>query len=221
MRRTLSIPLPSSTMDDTRLTDLEIRLTHQEATLQTLNDVVADQQQLIAHLRKEVEALKARVRDLAPANIAAPWEEPPPPHYCAGTATAGRGTSRPSTRLSAATPNNRKPRSASGGGPATQTMGLPCASPMISGRPDRIGTPSTTRSPSARTRSEMKSRPPAAVPPENTSKSAEASARLAVSTKASKSSRMMPPTVGSPPASRTAALSITALLSRIRPGRNG
>ena len=68
-------------MDDTRLTDLEIRLTHQEATLQTLNDVVADQQQLIAHLRKEVEALKARVRDLAPANIAAPWEETPPPHY--------------------------------------------------------------------------------------------------------------------------------------------
>ena len=68
-------------MNDTRLTDLEIRLTHQEATLQTLNDVVADQQQLIAHLRKEVEALKARVRDLAPPNIAAPWEETPPPHY--------------------------------------------------------------------------------------------------------------------------------------------
>lgn len=68
-------------MDETRLTDLEIRLTHQEATLQALNDVVADQQQLITHLRKEIEALKARVRDLAPANIAAPWEETPPPHY--------------------------------------------------------------------------------------------------------------------------------------------
>ena len=43
-------------MTDARLIDLEIRLTHQEATLQALNDVIAE-------------------------SIAAPWEEPPPPHY--------------------------------------------------------------------------------------------------------------------------------------------
>lgn len=67
--------------DDTRLTDLEIRITHQEATLLALNDVVGEQQQLISQLRKEIEALKTRLRELAPSNIAAPWEETPPPHY--------------------------------------------------------------------------------------------------------------------------------------------
>jgi len=68
-------------MEETRVIDLEIRLTHQEATLQALNDVIADQQRLIDRLRKEVEALKRQVRDLSPGDIAAPWEEPPPPHY--------------------------------------------------------------------------------------------------------------------------------------------
>lgn len=68
-------------MEDMRLIDLEIRLTHQEATLQTLNDVVAEQQGLIAQLRKEVEALKRQLRDMTPANVAEPWEESPPPHY--------------------------------------------------------------------------------------------------------------------------------------------
>jgi SlyX protein len=68
-------------MEDARLIDLEIRLTHQEATLQALNDVIADQRGLIDQLRKEVESLKRQLRDMAPANIAAPWEETPPPHY--------------------------------------------------------------------------------------------------------------------------------------------
>jgi len=68
-------------MEDTRLVDLEIRLTHQEATLQALNDVVAEQQTLIDGLRKEVETLKRQLRDMTPADIAAPWEETPPPHY--------------------------------------------------------------------------------------------------------------------------------------------
>jgi len=68
-------------MDDARFTDLEIRLTHQEATLQTLNDVIADQQKLIAQLRQEVALLQKQLRAMTPATIAAPWEETPPPHY--------------------------------------------------------------------------------------------------------------------------------------------
>jgi SlyX protein len=67
-------------MDDARFTDLEIRLTHQEATLQTLNDVIADQQKLIAQLRQEVALLQKQLRAMTPVNIAAPWEEAPP-HY--------------------------------------------------------------------------------------------------------------------------------------------
>jgi SlyX protein len=68
-------------MDDARLIDLEIRLTHQEATLQALNDVVAAQQRVIDQLRKEIDGLKRQLRDAAPPSIAAPWEETPPPHY--------------------------------------------------------------------------------------------------------------------------------------------
>src|SRR3569833_2998264 len=49
--------------EDARLTDPEIRITHQESTLQSLNDVVAEQQQLITQLRKELEAMKTRLRD--------------------------------------------------------------------------------------------------------------------------------------------------------------
>ena len=68
-------------MENTRLIDLEIRLTHQEATLQALNDVIADQQRLIDRLAKDMETLKRRMRDAAPADVAPPWEETPPPHY--------------------------------------------------------------------------------------------------------------------------------------------
>jgi SlyX protein len=68
-------------MEDPRLVDIEIRLTHQEATLQALNDVIADQQRLIDQLRKQVETLQRQMRDMSSAGIASPWEEPPPPHY--------------------------------------------------------------------------------------------------------------------------------------------
>ena len=68
-------------MTDARLIDLEIRLTHQEATLQALNDVIADQQRVIDQLRKEVESLTRQIRDMSADGIAAPWEEIPPPHY--------------------------------------------------------------------------------------------------------------------------------------------
>lgn len=68
-------------MNEERLTDLEIRLTHQEATLQTLNDVITEQQRLIDQLRGEIAALKRQLRDLSSSPIAAPWEETPPPHY--------------------------------------------------------------------------------------------------------------------------------------------
>jgi SlyX protein len=68
-------------MENARLIDLEIRLTHQEATLQALNDVIADQQRLIDRLCKDMETLQRRMRDMSPSDIAAPWEETPPPHY--------------------------------------------------------------------------------------------------------------------------------------------
>lgn len=68
-------------MEDARLIDLEIRFTHQEATLQSLNEVIADQQRQIMQLNREVEILKRQLRDMSPSDIAAPRDEPPPPHY--------------------------------------------------------------------------------------------------------------------------------------------
>ena len=68
-------------MENERLIDLEIRLTHQEATLQTLNDVMVNQQRLIDQLSKEIESLRRQLHDMSSGAIATPWEEGPPPHY--------------------------------------------------------------------------------------------------------------------------------------------
>ncbi len=64
-----------------RLTDLEIRLTHLEAALETLDRTVIRQQEAIDGLRMQVERLTAQVRELAPSPVAPIDEERPPPHY--------------------------------------------------------------------------------------------------------------------------------------------
>lgn len=66
---------------ESRLVELESRVAFQEHTLQELNAVVARQQQEILHLRRELDALRAQVRALAPALVAGRGEETPPPHY--------------------------------------------------------------------------------------------------------------------------------------------
>lgn len=63
------------------ITDLQIRLTHQDATLDELTDTVLRQQRQIDELRTQVEQLKALVRELTPPQVGAPGSEPPPPHY--------------------------------------------------------------------------------------------------------------------------------------------
>jgi SlyX protein len=67
--------------EDARLIELEIRITHQEATLQTLNDVIAVQQRSIDQLYKDIETIKRQFNDIASSNLAMPGEESPPPHY--------------------------------------------------------------------------------------------------------------------------------------------
>lgn len=64
-----------------RIVDLEIRLTHQEAALQALNDVIVRQQKEIDHLLAGIESLKQQVRAQAVFPVAAPSDETPPPHY--------------------------------------------------------------------------------------------------------------------------------------------
>jgi len=64
---------------DTRLVDLEIRLTQQDAALQTLSDALLRQDRLLEALVGEVERLKEQAR--AGALVDPASEEPPPPHY--------------------------------------------------------------------------------------------------------------------------------------------
>ena len=64
-----------------RLTDLEIRITHQEATLETLNDVIVRQQQLIDSLSNELRSTRKRLNELDTSADIPVRPEPPPPHY--------------------------------------------------------------------------------------------------------------------------------------------
>lgn len=66
---------------ESRLTDVEIKLAHQEAALDELTRTVVHQDQTIAELRAELQALARQLRELAPSNVATPDEETPPPHY--------------------------------------------------------------------------------------------------------------------------------------------
>lgn len=64
-----------------RIAELEIRLTHQEATLESLGQTVFEQSKLIDSLGIRIQRLEARLRELGGSNIATESEETPPPHY--------------------------------------------------------------------------------------------------------------------------------------------
>ncbi|TNF85764.1 MAG: SlyX family protein [Gammaproteobacteria bacterium] len=66
--------------DKSRLDELESRQAFQEDTIASLNEALVAQQQRIAYLEKMLELLIERYREAMP-DIAAPAEEPPPPHY--------------------------------------------------------------------------------------------------------------------------------------------
>ncbi|GAB7027577.1 SlyX family protein [Geotalea toluenoxydans] len=68
-------------MTESRLTDLEIHMMHQENTIQELNDVVMEQQRMIDLLRSEVQTIKEQLQALDPSLNRLPSEEEPPPHY--------------------------------------------------------------------------------------------------------------------------------------------
>ena len=66
---------------ENEITDLQIRLTHQESTLEELNQVIIDQQRAIDQLTLTVEQLNERMKAMADSNIAHQSDETPPPHY--------------------------------------------------------------------------------------------------------------------------------------------
>lgn len=66
---------------DERITELEIRLTHIEDTLDVLNQTIIDQHNLIDQLQLQVSILEKKLKAAATSNIANENEETPPPHY--------------------------------------------------------------------------------------------------------------------------------------------
>ena len=67
-------------MED-RITELEIRLTHIEDTLDILNKTIIDQHNLIDQLQMQISVLEKKLKAAAASNIALESEETPPPHY--------------------------------------------------------------------------------------------------------------------------------------------
>ncbi|MGA7802398.1 MAG: SlyX family protein [Gammaproteobacteria bacterium] len=64
-----------------RITDLEVRLSYQEAAIDELTRTTLGQRQTIEALRAELEQIKSLLRELAPSAVAPVSEETPPPHY--------------------------------------------------------------------------------------------------------------------------------------------
>ena len=64
-----------------RITELEIRLTHIEDTLDVLNQTVIEQHKLIDQLQLQISLLDKKLKAVASSNIAPESEETPPPHY--------------------------------------------------------------------------------------------------------------------------------------------
>lgn len=63
-----------------RITDLEVRLTYQELTLEELNEVIVKQQAQIDVLQSQVEHLLAQLQ-AQNDQIATPTTDERPPHY--------------------------------------------------------------------------------------------------------------------------------------------
>jgi SlyX protein len=67
---------------DKRITELEIRLTHQEHTLEILDRTVIEQHKLIDRLQLQVSILEKKLKAATEDSpLAHESEEIPPPHY--------------------------------------------------------------------------------------------------------------------------------------------
>lgn len=66
---------------DNRVTELEIRLTHLEDTIEVLNETIIKQHGEIDLLQLQVSILEKKIKASQSSPIAHESEETPPPHY--------------------------------------------------------------------------------------------------------------------------------------------
>ena len=64
---------------ENRLTDLEIRITHQEDSIDELTRTLLEQEKQIVKLKADLERVQKQLTTVS--NIASASEETPPPHY--------------------------------------------------------------------------------------------------------------------------------------------
>jgi len=64
-----------------RTTELEIRLTHLEDTIDILDSTIINQQSQIDMLVLKISILERKLKAAAESNIADEKDETPPPHY--------------------------------------------------------------------------------------------------------------------------------------------
>ena len=65
-----------------RISDLEMRVVHQDRTIDDLNDMVAKQWIAIEQLNQQYFRLKDRLVAVeSSSKVSKPEDEPPPPHY--------------------------------------------------------------------------------------------------------------------------------------------
>lgn len=67
--------------DDERINDLQSRLSFQEDTLSTLNERIAEQEQAIDMLQKQLQHIYKKLKTLEGAVGDAGQDDAPPPHY--------------------------------------------------------------------------------------------------------------------------------------------
>jgi len=66
---------------DNRVTELEIRLTHLEDTIEVLNETIIKQHGEIDILQLQVSILEKKIKASQSSPVAHESEETPPPHY--------------------------------------------------------------------------------------------------------------------------------------------
>ena len=67
-------------MDD-RITELEIRMTHLEDTIEVLNQTIIDQHAEVDTLKLQIDQLEKKLKATQASPVAHESEETPPPHY--------------------------------------------------------------------------------------------------------------------------------------------
>lgn len=66
---------------ESRLTNLETKVAFQDDLLEGLNRTVAEQQQQLDLLQRQLQLLYEQLRSLSPSNMGTATEDERPPHY--------------------------------------------------------------------------------------------------------------------------------------------